>query len=281
MRVLVTGVGGQLGHDLVLELEKRGLEAIGVDVAEMDLTDPEAVARSLEAYSPQVIAHCAAYTAVDRAESEMDLCMAVNQRGTAYIAEYCQKTGCTLIYISTDYVFDGQGVRPWKPEDTPSPLNTYGLSKRLGEQEILSRLEKYFIVRTSWVFGKNGNNFVKTMLRLGGEREKLSVVDDQYGAPTYTRDLAVLLADMAQSRHYGIYHACNSGVCSWREFAQEIMSQAGLACRVEGISSDQYPVQAKRPANSRLDMGKLEEKGFALLPHWKDALIRYLGELEA
>ena len=279
MRVLVTGVNGQLGYDVVHELEKRGHEAIGVDIGEMDITKPDEVHRGMETAHPDAVIHCSAYTAVDRAEEEVDLCRKVNAEGTKYIAEECAVQGCKLLYLSTDYIFSGDGERPWEPDDDAAPLNVYGLTKYEGEQEIKSRMDHYFIVRISWVFGINGNNFIKTMLRLGKERGAVSVVNDQIGSPTYTYDLARLVIDMIQTDRYGTYHATNEGLCSWYEFACEIFQQAGMDVEVTPVSSDEFPAKAKRPSNSRMSKTLLDDNGFERLPSWQDALGRYLKEI--
>ena len=215
MRVLVTGVKGQLGHDVVNEMEKRGLTPVGVDLAEMDITDKEACDRVITEANVDAVIHCAAYTAVDAAEDNVDVCMKVNAGGTRNIAEVCKKLGIKMMYISTDYVFDGQGTRPWEPDDERHPLNVYGQSKYEGELAVEELVEKFFTVRIAWVFGVNGKNFIKTMLRIGKERGAASVVDDQIGSPTYTYDLARLLVDMIQTDKYGRYHATNEGLCSW------------------------------------------------------------------
>lgn len=277
MKVLVTGVNGQLGHDVMDELKRRGHEAVGVDIEEMDVTDAECVKRVMTQTAPDAVVHCSAYTAVDRAEEEVELCRCVNAEGTKYIAEACASLDCKLLYLSTDYIFSGEGERPWEPGDEPDPLNVYGLTKYEGEKEIKSRLNKYFIVRISWVFGVNGNNFIKTMLRLGRENGAVRVVDDQIGSPTYTYDLAVLLADMIETEKYGDYHATNEGVCSWYEFAKEIFAAAGMnEVEVTPVSSEEFPAKAKRPKNSRMSKEKLVKKGFNKLPSWQDAVRRYV-----
>ncbi len=280
MRVLVTGVKGQLGYDVVNELKKRGHEAVGVDIEEMDITDEESVNRVIREAAPDAVIHCAAYTAVDAAEDNVELCRAVNARGTGNIARVCKALNIRMMYISTDYVFNGQGTRPWEPDDQREPLNIYGLTKYEGELEVEENLEKYFIVRIAWVFGVNGKNFIKTMLNLGKTRDKLSVVADQIGSPTYTFDLARLLVDMIETEKYGRYHATNEGLCSWYDFACEIFKQAGMNVTVEPVTSDQFPVKAKRPMNSRISKDKLIENGFQPLPSWQDALRRYLTEIE-
>lgn len=280
MKVLVTGVKGQLGYDVVNELKKRGHEAVGVDIEEMDITDEESVNRVIREAAPDAVIHCAAYTAVDAAEDNQELCRAVNARGTGNIARVCKALDIRMMYISTDYVFNGQGTRPWEPDDTREPLNIYGQTKYEGELEVEENLKKYFIVRIAWVFGVNGKNFIKTMLNLGKTRDKLSVVADQIGSPTYTFDLARLLVDMIETEKYGRYHATNEGLCSWYEFACEIFKQAGMNVTVEPVTSDQFPVKAKRPMNSRISKDKLIENGFQPLPSWQDALRRYLTEIE-
>ncbi len=278
MKVLVTGVKGQLGHDVVLELEKRGHRASGVDVEEMDITDAEMVRQVMEETAPDAVIHCAAYTAVDAAEDNVSLCRRINAEGTANIARACRDLDCKMMYISTDYVFNGRGERPWEPDDEREPLNVYGQTKYEGELSV-EMLEKYFIVRIAWVFGVNGKNFIKTMLNLGKTRDHLTVVDDQIGSPTYTWDLARLLADMIETDRYGRYHATNEGLCSWYEFACEIFRQAGMPVEVEPVSSSQYPAKAVRPSNSRMDKSKLDQMGFRRLPSWQDALGRYLKEI--
>lgn len=279
MKVFVTGVKGQLGYDVVKELEKRGLEAIGVDIDEMDITDASSVDEVITKANPDAVIHCAAYTAVDAAEDNIDLCRRVNADGPMNIAKVCKKLDIPMVQISTDYVFDGQGTRPWEPDDACGPLSVYGLTKYEGEQAVISTLDKYFIVRIAWVFGINGKNFVKTMLNLGQTRDYLTVVNDQFGSPTYTYDLAKLLVDMVQSDKYGIYHATNEGVCTWYEFACEIFKMAGMNVKVDPVTSDNYPTKAKRPSNSRMSKDKLTENGFERLPRWQDALERYLKEL--
>ena len=279
MKVFVTGVKGQLGYDVVNELEKRGLEAIGVDIQEMDITDAESVNNVIGEAAPDAVIHCAAYTAVDAAEDNEELCRKVNAQGTQNIANMCKKLDIPMIYISTDYVFDGQGERPWLPDDERAPLNIYGQTKYEGELAVQNTLDKYFIVRIAWVFGVNGKNFIKTMLNLGKTRDHLTVVNDQFGSPTYTYDLARLLVDMIQTDKYGVYHATNEGICTWYEFACEIFRQAGITVDVAPVTADQYPAKAKRPSNSRMSKDKLEENGFERLPSWQDALGRYLKEI--
>lgn len=280
MKVLVTGVKGQLGFDVMNELKKRGLEAVGADIEEMDITDEESVNRFIMAAKPDAVIHCAAYTAVDAAEENEDICRRVNADGTRNIAKVCKELDCKMIYISTDYVFDGQGSRPWEPDEERHPLNVYGQTKYEGELAVQELLEKYFIVRIAWVFGVNGKNFVKTMLNLAQTHDTLTVVNDQYGSPTYTYDLARLLVDMVQTDKYGIYHATNEGICTWYEFACEIFKQANVAVKVLPVSAAEYRAKAKRPENSRMSKEKLTENGFERLPSWQDALGRYLAVIK-
>ncbi len=284
MKVFVTGVRGQLGFDVVNECKKRGYEVIGVDIEEMDITDANAVERVITAACPDVVVHCAAWTAVDAAEEAENIpkVRAVNAIGTQNIANVCKILGCKLIYISTDYVFDGQGTKPWVPDQKDyRPLNVYGQTKLEGELAVAGTLEKYFIVRIAWVFGLNGKNFIKTMLSVGKKYDTVRVVNDQIGTPTYTYDLARLLVDMAKTEKYGYYHATNEGgYISWYEFACEIFRQAGYPTKVIPVTTQEYGLsKAKRPFNSRLDKSKLIENGFTPLPDWKDALGRYLKEI--
>lgn len=280
MKVLVTGVKGQLGFDVMNELKKRGLEAVGADIEEMDITDEESVNRFIMDAKPDAVIHCAAYTAVDAAEENEDICRRVNADGTRNIAKVCKELDCKMIYISTDYVFDGQGSRPWEPDEERHPLNVYGQTKYEGELAVQELLEKYFIVRIAWVFGVNGKNFVKTMLNLAQTHDTLTVVNDQYGSPTYTYDLARLLVDMVQTDKYGIYHATNEGICTWYEFACEIFKQANVSVKVLPVSAAEYRAKAKRPENSRMSKEKLTENGFERLPSWQDALERYLPQIQ-
>ena len=284
MKVFVTGVRGQLGFDVVNECKKRGYEVIGVDIEEMDITDANAVERVITAACPDVVVHCAAWTAVDAAEEAENIpkVRAVNAIGTQNIANVCKILGCKLIYISTDYVFDGQGTKPWVPDQKDyRPLNVYGQTKLEGELAVAGTLEKYFIVRIAWVFGLNGKIFIKTMLSVGNKYDTVRVVNDQIGTPTYTYDLARLLVDMAKTEKYGYYHATNEGgYISWYEFACEIFRQAGYPTKVIPVTTQEYGLsKAKRPFNSRLDKSKLIENGFTPLPDWKDALGRYLKEI--
>lgn len=279
MRILVTGASGQLGYDVERELERRGIEHLGTSSRELDITDREAVERLMAAYRPDAAIHCAAYTKVDLAEDEPERCWAVNADGTRNMAAACRKTGAKLLYISTDYVFPGAGERSYETGDPTGPVNTYGRSKLAGELAVQSLLEKYFIVRISWVFGKNGNNFVKTMLRLAETKAELSVVCDQIGSPTYTADLAPLLCDMVQTERYGVYHATNEGTCAWSEFAEAIFELAGRQVTVYPIPTSAYPTRAVRPLNSRMSKECLPSNGFQELPEWKNALARYLKEI--
>lgn len=281
MRVLVTGVKGQLGHDVVNEMAKRGMESVGVDVEEMDITDREACHKVITEANVDAVIHCAAYTAVDAAEDNVEVCRRVNADGTRNIAEVCRELSIKMMYISTDYVFDGQGVRPWDPDDARNPLNVYGQTKYEGELAVEELVEKFFTVRIAWVFGVNGKNFIKTMLRIGKERGAATVVDDQIGSPTYTYDLARLLVDMIQTEKYGRYHATNEGLCSWYEFACEIFRAAGMdEVKVTPVPTSQYPAsRARRPMNSRMSKEKLTENGFERLPAWQDAVARYLKEI--
>lgn len=280
MRVFVTGVKGQLGYDVMNELEKQGLEGIGVDIDEMDITDADQVNKVIKEAAPDAVIHCAAYTAVDAAEDNEEICRKVNAQGTENIAKVCEELDIKMMYISTDYVFNGQGERPWEPDDEREPLNVYGQTKYEGELAIEEHVKKFFTVRIAWVFGVNGKNFIKTMLNLGKTHDYLTVVDDQTGSPTYTYDLARLLVDMIQTDKYGRYHATNEGICTWYEFACEIFKQAGMNVSVAPVSSDEYPAKAKRPSNSRMDKSKLTANGFTPLPTWQDALSRYLQEIE-
>ncbi len=284
MRILVTGVKGQLGYDVMNELAKRGHTGIGVDVEEMDITDAAKVEQVIKASDVEAVIHCAAYTAVDAAEDNVEICHKINAEGTENIAKVCKELDLKMIYISTDYVFNGEGTRPWEPDDEREPLNVYGQAKYEGELAVEKYLEKYYIVRIAWVFGVNGKNFIKTMLNLSETHDELSVVNDQIGSPTYTYDLAKLLVDMVETDKYGRYHATNEGLCTWYEFATEIFRQAGKEITVHPVTSEQFPSKAKRPHNSRMSKDKLEANGFDRLPTWQDALNRYLktiGVIEA
>lgn len=301
-KVLVTGVAGQLGYDVMNELAKRGYDGIGTDIADsylgvqdntavvgmsyvqLDITDAESVEKTIKEIKPDVVVHCAAWTAVDAAEDEenRDKVFAANVEGTKNIAHACKEIDAKMVYTSTDYVFDGQGTEPWKPDCKEyAPLNIYGQSKLNGELAVSEILDKYFIVRIAWVFGTNGNNFIKTMLKVGKKFDTIRVVNDQIGTPTYTYDLARLLVDMIETDKYGYYHATNEGgYISWYDFACEIFRQAGYSTNVNPVTTEEYGIsKAKRPFNSRLDKTKLVENGFTPLPDWQDALKRYLDEI--
>lgn len=277
MKILVTGVKGQLGYDVVREGESRGLEMFGTDVDNMDITDAGQVKQVIEAYKPDAVIHCAAYTAVDAAEDNQELCRKINVDGTRNIAEVCKAMDIPMMYFSTDYIFNGQGENFWKEDDEKQPLNVYGQTKYEGELAVQELVQKYFILRISWVFGVNGNNFIKTMLRLGKERGAVGVVSDQIGSPTYTYDLAKLVVDMIQTDKYGAYHVTNDGLCSWYEFACEIFKQANLDVKVTPLTTAEYPAKVARPFNSRMSKDKLINAGFEMLPSWQDALKRYLN----
>ena len=303
MKVFVTGVGGQLGHDVMNELHKRGFEGIGSDIApqysgvadgspvttmpyiQLDITDAQAVSSVLHTVRPDAVIHCAAWTAVDLAEDadKVEKVRAINVGGTRNIAAACKALGCKMLYLSTDYVFGGQGTAPWQPDCKDyKPLNVYGQTKLEGELAVANTLEKYFIVRIAWVFGRNGSNFIKTMLNLAKKYDTLRVVNDQIGTPTYTLDLSRLLVDMIETEKYGYYHATNEGgYISWYDFACEIFRQAGLSTKVIPVTTVEYGLsKAARPFNSRLDKSKLTQNGFTPLPTWQDALGRYLKEIQ-
>lgn len=303
MRIFVTGVDGQLGHDVMKELLQRGHSGIGSDVNEsyngvddgsavvtaqyesLDITDKSKVLKTIRRINPDAVVHCAAWTNVDAAEDDNNVkrVIEINSKGTRNIAEACKAVDCKMIYISTDYVFNGHGIEPWKPDCTDyNPLNMYGKTKLDGEIAVAEILKKYFIVRISWVFGLNGKNFVKTMLNIGGMHDIVKVVSDQIGTPTYTYDLARLLVDMLETEKYGYYHVTNEGgYISWYDFAKEIFNQAGYTTNIIPVTTDEYGMsKAVRPLNSRMDKSKLEKAGFNLLPTWQDALKRYLKEVE-
>ena len=279
MKVLVTGVKGQLGYDVVNELTGRGIQAVGVDIEEMDITDAAGVDRVIRETAPDAVIHCAAYTAVDAAEENEELCRRVNAEGTRNIALACRELDIKMLYISTDYVFSGEGERPWEPDDERAPQSVYGQTKYEGELAVQELLDKYFIVRIAWGFGVNGKNFVRTMLKLAENHDTIRVVNDQFGSPTYTYDLARLLADMVLTEKYGVYHATNEGICSWYDFACAIFEEAGISVNVVPVTTEEYGAKAKRPANSRMSKEKLTENGFERLPSWRDALRRYLEVL--
>lgn len=280
MKVLVTGVKGQLGYDVMKELASRGMEAIGADLEEFDITNIEQTSAFITESAPDAVIHCSAYTAVDRAEEDFDTCYKVNANGPENIAAVCKKLDIPMLYISTDYVFPGDGQRFYEPEDATGPAGAYGKTKLAGEEAVKALLDKYFIVRISWVFGYNGNNFIKTMLRLSETHKELTVANDQIGSPTYTVDLAKLLVDMIVTDKYGTYHATNEGICSWADFAREIFAQAGKDVVVNNVTTEEYGAKAPRPKNSRMSKDKLVEAGFSRLPQWQDALARYLEELK-
>jgi len=280
VKILVTGASGQLGYDVCRVLAARGVEHRGVDIQDFDITDEKAVREYIAAYQPDAVIHCSAWTAVDKAEDEVELVRAVNAGGPGNIASACREIGAKMLYISTDYVFPGTGERFYEPDDSTDPLGVYGRTKLEGELAVRKLLDRYFIVRISWAFGLNGNNFVKTMLRLAETKSEVNVVCDQIGSPTYTADLAPLLCDMIVTDKYGIYHATNEGVCSWAEFAQEIFRLARKDVRVHAVSTREYPTRAVRPLNSRMSKDKLTKMGFSRLPPWQDALARYLKEIE-
>ncbi len=279
MKIIVTGSKGQLGSDVVAQLNKIGAEAVEADLPELDITNSEAVESFIAESNADGVIHCAAFTNVDVAETERELCKKINVDGTLNIAKACRKHGIKLLYISTDYVFSGEGTEPFETDTPPSPCNYYGVSKYEGEKAALSECDKCFVVRISWVFGENGKNFVKTMLRLAKERDEISVVCDQIGSPTYTKDLAKLLCGMIQGEKYGIYHATNEGYCSWAEFAKTIMEYSGADTEIIPISSAEYKSVAVRPANSRLSKKSLDANGFERLPSWQDALKRFLDNV--
>lgn len=276
MKVLVTGANGQLGYDVVKELQKQNIECYGTSRQDFDIVDFEATEKFITNYMPDAVIHCAAYTAVDKAEDEQGLCYLVNASATENIAEICKKINAKMLYISTDYVFDGTKDGFYEVDDKPNPINVYGKTKLLGEQAVQRILDKYFIVRISWVFGEHGNNFVKTMLRLGKECKEINVVADQYGSPTYTADLALLLVEMIRTEKYGVYHVTNEGVCTWAEFAEEIFKIAGMNVKVNHITTAEYSSRTKRPMNSRLSKKILLVQKFKLLNFWQNSLKRYL-----
>ena len=286
LRIIVTGVKGQLGYDCVRELHERGYQnVLGIDLAELDITDEAAVHKLVNEYHPDVFMHNAAWTAVDKAEQMPDLVYKVNALGPKYIAEACKEVGAKMIQISTDYVFDGLGNKPFEVNDPKNGLSVYGKTKAQGEDYVTSTLDRYFIVRISWVFGVNGNNFIKTMLKLADMgKTELNIVSDQIGSPTYTYDLSKLLCDMIETEKYGVYHATNEGFCSWAEFADYIFKTAKKNVKVNYVTTEEYmkmnPNQAKRPLNSRMSKRSLVEAGFKLLPTWQEAVDHYLKELE-
>ncbi|WP_059173417.1 dTDP-4-dehydrorhamnose reductase [Bacillus sp. FJAT-27445] len=279
MKILVTGYTGQLGYDVVREGLNRGLDMIGVGSRDLDITDCKAVERYIEQVKPNAIIHCAAYTAVDKAEDDRENCWNVNVNGTKNLSQAAKNSDAKFIYISTDYVFNGKGEEPFTESNQPYPTGFYGLTKYEGEKIVQSLLSEWFIVRVSWVYGLNGNNFVKTMLRIAESRKEINVVGDQIGSPTYTIDLSRLLIDMIQTNKFGVYHASNEGFCNWAEFAKEIFRQTGLQVKVNSISTEEYPTRAVRPKNSRMSKLKIIENGFKPLPRWQDSLNHYLKQL--
>jgi len=279
MKILVTGYTGQLGFDVVREGLEKGFEMVGVGSKDLDITNEIAVEQYVKKVKPDAIIHCAAYTAVDKAEDDKETCRNVNVSGTKFLVNAAKEMNAKFMYISTDYVFDGKGEVPFTEEDTPKPVGYYGQTKNEGEKIVQTSLTEYFIVRISWVYGMNGNNFVKTMLRLAETRDELNVVGDQVGSPTYTFDLSRLLIDMIQTKKFGIYHASNEGFCSWAEFAKEIFTLAGKDVRVNSITTAEYPTRAIRPNNSRMSKQKLVDNGFHPLPKWQDSLKHYLNQL--
>ena len=278
MKILVTGVKGQLGYDVVKALESRGYQPVGVDREEMDLMNNNMIQNFIMNLKPEAIIHCAAYTAVDQAEEEVEICYQINAEAVKVMAECAKTLDIPMIYISTDYVFDGTKASEYVETDIPNPINVYGASKLKGEQYVQQLLEKFYIVRISWVFGINGNNFIKTMQRLGNEQDQLNIIHDQVGSPTYTAHLAPLLVDMIETDQYGIYHATNEGYCSWYEFADEIFKQSQLDVMLHPITTDQYKTKAKRPLNSKMSKQKLSDYGFHRLPTWQEALKNYLNQ---
>jgi dTDP-4-dehydrorhamnose reductase len=280
MKIVVTGFNGQLGYDVYNNLINRGYKNIlGIGSNDLDITNEDLVKEFIDKEKPNVIIHCAAYTAVDNAEENQDLCFDVNVNGTKYLVEAAKKNQAKFVYISTDYIFSGDKVGTYEINDKPNPKSVYGKSKYLGELETL-KYHKHFIIRISWVFGINGNNFVKTMLRIAKERDSISVVSDQIGSPTYTKDLSKLIVDMIETDNFGIYHATNEGICSWYEFANEIFKLSNIKIDLKPIKSFEFPTKAKRPMNSSLSKRSLIENGFKPLPSWQDSLKRYLKEIE-
>lgn len=279
MKIIVTGSKGQLGTDVVAELVRNGIEPIEADLPELDITDSDAVEALVSQSNADAVIHCAAFTNVDIAETEREICHRINAEGTLNIARSCSEHNIKMLYISTDYVFSGEGEVPFETNGETLPCNYYGESKLAGEKAVAENCAKYFIVRISWVFGENGKNFVKTMLRLSGERDEITVVNDQIGSPTYTKDLSKLICEMIVTEKYGVYHATNEGFCSWAEFASEIMAMSGAKTKIIPVTSAEYKSVAKRPSNSRLSKSCLDIAGFDRLPHWKDALERFLKNI--
>ena len=281
MRILVTGASGQLGYDICAKLHNSKIDYLGTDRKSLDITNKDDVYKTIYNYKPTVIIHCAAYTAVDKAEDEKELCYNVNVKGTEYIAKAANNLNAKMAYISTDYIFDGKKNGYYDVSDIPNPLNHYGKTKLEGENIVKQLVDKYFIIRTSWVFGINGNNFIKTMLKLGKKQDSIDVVSDQIGCPTYTHDLAELVIGMVQTDKYGIYNATNEEECAWAEFADFIFKIANMNIHINNISTEEYPTKAVRPKNSRLDKTCLDKAGFNRLPTWQNAVVRYTNSLKA
>ncbi|MCQ2796665.1 MAG: dTDP-4-dehydrorhamnose reductase [Bacilli bacterium] len=284
LKILVTGVKGQLGYDCVRELKERGYKnVLGIDKDQLDITNEEAVHKYINDYKPDIVMHNAAWTQVDKAEQMPDLVYKANALGTKYIAGACKEVNATMFYISTDYVFDGKGNKPFEVDSPKNGLSVYGKTKSQGEDFVTSTLSKYFIIRISWVFGINGNNFIKTMLKLAETHKELNIVCDQVGSPTYTYDLSKLMCDMMETNKYGIYHATNEGYCSWAEFAEYIFKVANKKVKVNYVTTEQYkkinPNQADRPLNSRMSKESLIKSGFKLFPSWQDATKRYINQM--
>ncbi len=274
--IIVTGAAGQLGGDVCRILKEKNIPHLGIDRNEADITSEKSVEAFFDGKDFEVLIHCAAYTAVDKAEEEKELCFAINAKGTENLARICQRKNAAIIYVSTDYVFSGEGEVPFEPDDEKAPLSVYGKSKLEGERAVMNLCEKYFIVRTSWVFGEQNRNFIATMLRLSQTRDEVNVVCDQVGSPTYSADLALLLTEMAQTEKYGIYHGTNEGYCSWYELAERVFALKGIPMKVNPVTSEEYITPAERPKNSRMSKKTLTDAGFSLLPDWEDAVKRYL-----
>lgn len=281
LKFMVTGVNGQLGHDVMMQLKEMDFDVIAPSRDEFDLTNKEQVKTYIIREKPDVIIHCAAYTAVDKAEDEKDLCYLVNVEGTRAIAEADSEINARLVYVSTDYVFDGLGQEPHSEDKETNPINYYGYTKEQGEKIVRELIDRHFIVRTSWVYGINGNNFVKTMLKLAESRNEINVVSDQIGAPTYTKDLAQFIINLIQTKKYGTYHGVNEGYCSWHEFAKSIFAKTGIEMKVNPISTEDYPTKAKRPLNSRLSKKNTTKAVLDRMPHWEDAITRFIKELKS
>ena len=277
MKIIVTGSRGQLGSDVTAQLKTEGIEVIEASLPEIDITDSKAVENLVAESRADGVIHCAAYTNVDLAESEKELCRKINVDGTLNIARSCRNHDIPLLFTSTDYVFSGEGNTPFETDSDKAPCNFYGESKLGGENAVIENCDKYFILRISWVFGENGKNFVKTMLKLAETKSEINVVADQIGSPTYTKDLAVLICQMIKTDKYGVYHATNEGFCSWADFAEKIMEYSDLPVKINRISSDEYKSAAVRPLNSRLSKKSLDKAGFCRLPDWQDALKRFLS----